>query len=112
MTTRHDHGLRYTSAALLSLLMTCILTAVPTPAQAAERPNVLFIAIDDLNDWISVFGGHPKAVTPHLDRLAREGMRFTDYYSSAPVCAPARCTSPDRVLRARRGGSARPRPGP
>ena len=38
--------------------------------QAGAKPNVLFIAIDDLNDWIGALGGHPQARTPNLDRLA------------------------------------------
>ena len=45
-------------------------------AEAAARPNVLFIAIDDLNDWVGCLGGHPQARTPHLDRLARRGVLF------------------------------------
>ena len=42
-------------------------------AQAAEvkRPNVLFIAIDDLNDWVSCLGGHPQVSTPNIARLAK-----------------------------------------
>jgi len=43
-----------------------------------ERPNVLFIAVDDLNDWVGFLGGHPQARTPHLDRLAAQGIVFRD----------------------------------
>ena len=46
-------------------------------AGAAERPNVLFVSIDDLNDWIGALGGHPQARTPNLDRLAARGVLFT-----------------------------------
>ena len=56
-----------------------------TSLQAA-KPNVLFIAIDDLNDWIGALGGHPQAHTPHLDRLAKRGVLFTRAYCAAPSC--------------------------
>ncbi|MCC6417188.1 MAG: sulfatase [Gemmataceae bacterium] len=58
--------------------------------QPAKRPNVLFIAIDDLNDWVGVLGGHPQARTPNLDRLAKRGMVFTRAYCAAPACNPSR----------------------
>ena len=45
---------------------------------AALPPNILFIAIDDLNDWVGCLGGHPQAKTPHMDRLARRGTLFTN----------------------------------
>ena len=59
-------------------------------ASAADRPNVLFIAIDDLRDWVGYLGGHPQAKTPNLDRLAGRGMAFTRAYCIAPVCNPSR----------------------
>ena len=54
-------------------------------AAAAEKPNVLFIAVDDLNDWIGVLGGHPDTRTPNIDRLAARGMLFTRAYTAAPA---------------------------
>lgn len=57
---------------------------------AAPRPNVLFIAIDDLNDWVGCLGGHPQAQTPHIDRLARRGISFTNAHCQAPICMPSR----------------------
>lgn len=54
------------------------------------RPNVLFIAIDDMNDWIGPLGGHPQAITPNLDRLARRGVTFTNAHTPASACHPAR----------------------
>ena len=56
----------------------------------AEKPNVLFIAVDDLNDWIGVLEGHPKAKTPHLDRLKERGVYFSNAHCSSPVCNPSR----------------------
>jgi len=55
-----------------------------------EKPNVLFIAIDDLNDWTGMLKGNPQARTPHMDRLASKGMLFTNAYFAAPACGPSR----------------------
>ncbi len=57
---------------------------------AGPRPNVLFIAIDDLNDWIGCLGGHPQTTTPNLDRLAKRGVLFTNAHCAAPLCNPSR----------------------
>ena len=54
------------------------------------RPNVLFIAVDDLRDWVGHLGGHPNAKTPSIDRLAKGGVSFTRAYCSAPLCNPSR----------------------
>lgn len=56
----------------------------------AEKPNILFIAVDDLNDWVGHLGGHPQAKTPHIDRLAKKGVSFSKAYCSAPLCNPSR----------------------
>ena len=58
--------------------------------QASRRPNVLFIAVDDLNDWIGSLRGHPDVRTPNLDRLAARGALFTNAFCSAPACNPSR----------------------
>jgi len=55
-----------------------------------SRPNVLFIAIDDLNDWTGCLGGHPDALTPNIDRLASRGVLFTSAHCAAPACNPSR----------------------
>ena len=57
---------------------------------AKARPNVLFLAIDDLNDWIGCLGGHPQVKTPNLDKLAKRGTLFTNAHCQAPVCNPSR----------------------
>src|SRR6266487_7143541 len=62
-------------------------------AQASERhPNVLFIAIDDLNDWVGCLGGHPQARTPNIDRLAARGTLFLNAHVQAPLCNPSRAS--------------------
>jgi arylsulfatase A-like enzyme len=55
-----------------------------------KRPNILLIAVDDLNDWIGPLKGHPQALTPNIDKLAKEGMVFTNAHCQAPVCTPSR----------------------
>ena len=54
------------------------------------KPNVLFIAIDDLNDWTDTLKGNPQAKTPHMDRLASKGMVFKNAHCAAPACGPSR----------------------
>ncbi len=58
--------------------------------QPDEKPNVLFIAIDDLNDWTDMLKGNPQAKTPHMDKLASKGMLFTNAHCAAPACGPSR----------------------
>jgi len=60
------------------------------PATAAERPDILFIAIDDLNDWVSHLGGHPQGRTPNIDALAERGVTFLNAHCAAPACNPSR----------------------
>ena len=59
-------------------------------AAEKERPNVLFIAVDDLNDWIGSLGGHPDTKTPNMDRLAARSVNFTNAHCAAPACNPSR----------------------
>lgn len=54
-------------------------------------PNVLFIFVDDLNDWIGPYGGHPQAKTPNLDRFSESGaITFMNAQCAASVCGPSR----------------------
>ena len=62
------------------------------PAEEPRKLNVLFIAIDDQNDWIGAFGGHPLAKTPHIDRLAGRGTAFLNAHCQAPLCNPSRAS--------------------
>jgi hypothetical protein len=54
------------------------------------RPNILFISVDDLNDWVGCLGGHPQAKTPNIDALAQRGVLFEHAYCAAPLCSPSR----------------------
>lgn len=61
--------------------------------KAKEKPNVLFIMVDDMNDWVGYLDGYAGEVhTPNIDRLAAEGMAFTNAHVSAPSCTPSRNT--------------------
>jgi arylsulfatase A-like enzyme len=66
------------------------LSFAPSGFGAESGPNVLFIAIDDQNDWIGHLGGHPLAKTPHLDRLAERGTAFLNAHVNSPLCNPCR----------------------
>lgn len=57
-----------------------------------EKPNVLFIAIDDLNDYVNCMGGAIKIPTPNIDRLAQKGTLFTNAHCQAPICGPSRAS--------------------
>jgi choline-sulfatase len=59
-------------------------------ASLSARTNVLFIVIDDLNDWVGCLGGHPQAQTPNIDRLAARGVLFSNAHCQAPICNPSR----------------------
>lgn len=63
--------------------------AAPKPS-ASLKKNVLFIAVDDLNDWVNCMGGREGVHTPNMDRLAKRGVLFTNAHCSAPSCNPSR----------------------
>ena len=68
-----------------------VLLCLSTPAFAAEKPNVIYILADDLGYGDLGCYGQKIIKTPRLDRMAAEGMRFTDFYAGSTVCAPSRC---------------------
>jgi arylsulfatase A len=80
----------------LSLALLCVpgflVTAIWSGPviRADERPNIVVILCDDLGYGDLGIQGHPHLKTEHLDRLANEGIRFTQFYSAAPVCSPSR----------------------
>ena len=75
---------------LILLALTLSSVGLHTSSLAAARPNVLFIAIDDQNDWIGHLGRHPLVKTPHLDRLAARGVTFLNAHVQSPLCNPSR----------------------
>ena len=74
----------------LAYAFTALLSVAGCQCLAAPKPNVLFLAIDDQNDWIGCLGGHPQVKTPHIDRLAARGTLFTNAHCQAPLCNPSR----------------------
>lgn len=82
-------SLTKSSLALIAIAGTLTI-AYDASAKSVRRPNVLFIAVDDLNDWTGCLGGHPQAKTPNIDRLAASGVLFTNAHCTAPACNPSR----------------------
>ena len=69
-----------------------VILVASRPAQAEERPNVILIICDDLNDYVEGFGGHPQAKTPNIARLADSGTSFTQAHCNVPICGPSRAS--------------------
>jgi arylsulfatase A-like enzyme len=86
------YRMRLSFSTLLSLcFLTALAPAVPASADAPRHPpNILFLAVDDLNDWVGCLGGHPVVKTPNIDRLAARGTLFTNAHCQAPLCNPSR----------------------
>lgn len=78
---------------LLAIVFFVVLIASIEQADAdvtLDKPNILFIAVDDMNDWVGCLGGHPQAKTPNIDRLAKKGVLFEQAHCAAPLCSPSR----------------------
>ncbi len=81
---------RYRWFAGIFVLLAVASLATPTAATEKQPPNVIFIAIDDQNDWIGAFGGHRLARTPNIDALAGRGTAMLNAHCQAPLCNPSR----------------------
>ena len=76
-----------------AVILTTLFAVVALAAQVEDPPpNVLLIAVDDLNDWVGCLGGHPQARTPNIDRLAERGVLFSNAHCQSPVCNPSRAS--------------------
>jgi arylsulfatase A-like enzyme len=75
---------------ILLLLTSTLLSARTAPSESARPPNLIYILADDLGYGDLGCYGQQKFATPNIDRMAREGMRFTSFYSGNTVCAPSR----------------------
>ncbi|MCU0783018.1 MAG: sulfatase [Verrucomicrobia bacterium] len=73
-----------------SLVGALALASTTSAPAKPPQPNVLFIAIDDLNDWVGCLGGHPQARTPNMDQLAARGTLFSNAHVQSPLCNPSR----------------------
>ena len=78
---------RFIAAALCIVFS---VSAVHAKSDASQRPDIVFIIVDDLNDWVGCLGGHPDAKSPNIDALAEGGMLFSQAYCNAPQCRPSR----------------------
>jgi arylsulfatase A-like enzyme len=72
------------------LLTATLLFVTSVLHSKADQPNVLFIAVDDMNDWVGCLGTTPSALTPNIDRLASQGVNFTNAQTAGVYCAPSR----------------------
>ncbi len=81
-------GGMWPTGALLAFVLVCL--AAPFAARATPPPNIVIILADDMGYGDLACYGHPSIRTPNLDRMAAEGMRFTDFYVAAAVCTPSR----------------------
>jgi arylsulfatase A-like enzyme len=87
------HTTRFIKASFALLLLTTACSQPPqTEEQTPTKPNIVFIVCDDLNDAIGAMQGHPQAITPHIDRLASEGVLFTNAQVNVPICGPSRAS--------------------
>lgn len=81
---------RQTKGERIYLLLLTVFLMFVHSSYADERPNIVVILCDDLGYGDLECYGHPHIKTPNLNKLAQEGIRFTDFYSAAPVCSPSR----------------------
>jgi arylsulfatase A-like enzyme len=78
-------------ASSLALSLGAALHGAPNqPLKQGDAPNILMIAVDDLNDWIGPLAGHPQTTTPNLNAFAKKAMVFDRAYCAAPLCNPSR----------------------
>ena len=76
---------------IVRIVLSLLLSVLPASADAAKRPNVLFLAVDDMKDWVNCLGGYEGTVhTPNIDRLAERGVLFANAHCVSPKCAPSR----------------------
>lgn len=83
-------GALLTVSSFVSGCMTLFAPAENAWGAEQARPNVLMIAVDDLNHWVGYLGRNKQTITPNIDRLAAQGTRFTRSYCAAPACNPSR----------------------
>lgn len=93
MRNDETHTLLFTALFLAQVVtsVSAVESSQSTSKVQNKRYNVLFIAVDDLNDWVGCFGGNPQAITPNLDRLAKQhAMVMNKAYCPSTVCCPSR----------------------
>ena len=84
---------KQTTILFLAVSLLCVVGKTSEGKDSGQqdgKPNILFIAIDDLNDWTGILKGNPQARTPHMEKLASQGVVFTNAHCAAPACGPSR----------------------
>ena len=97
---------KYKGLVLVGFGLICMSSFATVQNLSAQgRPNILFIAVDDMNDWVGFLDGHAgmKIQTPHIDRLASRSMVFSNAHTPSPACAPARAAILTGVHHAKSG---------
>src|SRR4051812_4700046 len=82
---------RWFSALIAMVGLVCSINNLSAEPSPARKPNIIFFIADDLGYGDVGCFGQKKIHTPNIDRLATEGMKFTQHYAGCPVCAPSRC---------------------
>ena len=85
-----------------TLCLAFLLPAVHAESDTSQRPDIVFIIVDDLNDWIGCLGGHPDAKSPNIDSLAEGGMLFLRriaMHHNADLLERVCCTANTRSIR-------------
>ncbi|QDS99169.1 sulfatase [Adhaeretor mobilis] len=90
MFSRSRFVLKKIMALIRTVSIVLIAFVVLSTAKTFARPNVLFISVDDMNDWVGFLEGHPQVKTPNMDRLAKRGVVFSNAHCAAPLCGPSR----------------------
>jgi len=89
--SRTFFGRHFLRIFVICLIVVISLSSIATAADEVRRPNIILIMCDDLGYAELGCYGQKKIETPNIDRMAGEGLRFTQFYCGAPVCAPSRC---------------------
>ncbi|WP_289040483.1 sulfatase [uncultured Zobellia sp.] len=84
-------NIRILALVCIGLLFGCKNSTTPAPKETPKQPNILFLAIDDLRPELGVYGSD-IAITPHIDALAHEGLRFNNAYCQQAICSPSRAS--------------------
>ena len=85
------HRIAAPAITVVAALVAQVIYPQPVHARSSDHPNIVYILADDLGYAELGCYGQEKIKTPNIDRIAREGMRFTQHYCGNAVCAPSRC---------------------
>jgi iduronate 2-sulfatase len=78
--------------AIIIIVVTILAFGLKPKETPIQKPNVLMISIDDLNDWVGTMGGNSSAITPNIDKLASEGVLFMNAHCQTALCGPSRAS--------------------